>query len=144
MPDSRPSGVLYDRRHFSVPLALLLLFATAVAAWLLYFSKTHYPAWIVVGAALALFLLFCIEHVTVYVDGVVVSYGVGLIVREFPLTILQSATIGLNTSLLSWIYDPLSAEALHLELRGGKRLVIGSSDRRKLVDMLRRRVEAKY
>ena len=96
--------------------------------------------WVAVGLApIAIFVFYSIR---VVIDDacLYIRYGIGLLSYEYDLNTIQTVVIGPNTSLLAWMFDPLSVEALIITFRDGIKIVIGSQERAKILTLLRARI----
>ena len=85
---------------------------------------------------LIIFLMLFSYQVTINEESLFISYGIGLIGREIPLSIVATTEIVPNTSL-TWIYDPFVSNVLRLTLRGGGSAIIGIGDPKQLQQLMR-------
>ncbi len=88
----------------------------------------------IVVSSLIFLNFFCLS-VHVSRDGVLLSFGVGLIKREVALEDIQRMDLVPNSSITS-LYDPKREHALRLSLRSGGAVHVAVGDARRMMEVI--------
>lgn len=133
--------VFFETTRYSMVIIIGVLFCELIFAALLYNNPESVFVWILTALFFVVFLLFYRLDIVLDHEFLSISKGIGLISEDIPLALVQTVTIASNSSMLNWIYDPLSAESLSVELRDGAVFTIAIPERRRLQELLRIKID---
>ena len=129
-----------SRSAVSVPIAILLMVLSTFLGVAMLVEALEASTVLVAGALLAvLALLFFKLNVTVRADLIVISFGVGIVRREFDLHSITALEVVPNSSIGS-LYNPRAESVLYIADRSGRSALVPLFEPRALLGYLRSRM----
>ena len=151
MRDLLEGSVLYEEVRISHVIVLgTILLLSGFGVLLVMTTESHLfestTSYVAVGGLVVVFILglaFFRVRLTVLGSGILFTYGIGLFESHVEFAAIRNAISGPNASLKSWLYAPLSPEVVVLTLRSGEVMHLPVEEPRRVLDVLRARVESK-
>ena len=132
-------STLYQDERISIPLIVLFLLLESFVALSAYVNGLGAGSLLVGLVILVLYSLIFSLNIFVTSDYLIFSYGFGLIQTVNQRNALENHKVEPNSKLITWVYDPFSADVVSVAVRGAGKIYIPTANASKLLAALRSR-----